>query len=231
MADERTPGLDQLQHALDAGDIDAARRALLTLPPRERELLAEEIGPAALERTRSAAARGRRRGKLGQGRRAARDHGLRARLVSDGGGDADRIWLNYLRLIGGRIDDLELDARRAAREAGRPASAPPGYTARRTSPLLLELDTRWHVQPFAFDWREDIDRSADRLAGEIAGIRRGRPRPPRRPLDGRARVAPVRAAASATCGSRWTTRADRVAAAGWSCSGRRTGARSRSRSR
>lgn len=174
MADERTPGLDQLQHALDAGDIDAARRALLTLPPRERELLAEEIGPAALERTRSAAARGRRRGKLGKV--VVLPGIMGSELDSeDGGGDRDRIWLNYLRLIGGRIDDLELTPEGTPAKKGVRQVIPAGVHRKTYLPLLIELDTRWHVKPFPFDWREDIDRSADRLAGEIQAFGGGGP--------------------------------------------------------
>ena len=174
MADERTPGLDQLQHALDAGDIDAARRALLTLPPRERELLEEEIGPGALERTRSAAARGRRRGKLGKVLVLPGIMG--SELDSeDRSGDRDRIWLNYLRLLGGRIDDLELTPEGTPAKKGVRQVIPTGVHRKTYLPLLIELDTRWHVKPFPFDWREDIDRSADRLAGEIQAFGGGGP--------------------------------------------------------
>ena len=41
--------------------------------------------------------------------------------------------------------------------------------------MILELDTRWHVRPFPYDWREDIDKSADRLAGEVQAFRGGEP--------------------------------------------------------
>ena len=42
-------------------------------------------------------------------------------------------------------------------------------------PLLLELDTHWDVRPFGFDWREDIDKSAARLDGEIKAFGAGGP--------------------------------------------------------
>ena len=42
-------------------------------------------------------------------------------------------------------------------------------------PLLAELDNRWDVRPFAFDWREDIRRSAERLDGEIRAFGDGGP--------------------------------------------------------
>ena len=42
-------------------------------------------------------------------------------------------------------------------------------------PLLIELDTQWEVRPFAFDWRKDIRKSAERLAGEIRAFGAGDP--------------------------------------------------------
>ena len=46
-ADE-TPRLDEIQTALDAGDIDRVRRALIQVEGRERSLLIDEMGEAAL---------------------------------------------------------------------------------------------------------------------------------------------------------------------------------------
>ena len=92
----------------------------------------------------------------------------------DAKGDSDRIWLNYARLIGGRIGDLELAADGSPAVPGlhvRPA----GVHRKTYLPMILELDTRWHVRPFPFDWREDIDKSADRLAGEVQAFGGGDP--------------------------------------------------------
>jgi pimeloyl-ACP methyl ester carboxylesterase len=173
MSRRETPRLDELQAALDEGNVDGARRALLGLSEHERELLAEEMGWEALERARAAAARGRRRGKLGKVIVLPGIMGSDLDSVDRSGGK-DRIWLNFARLILGRIGDLELAA------DGSPAK--PGLNVRTAGvhrktyvPLLMELDTRWHVQPFPFDWREDIDRSTDRLAREIEAFGRGDP--------------------------------------------------------
>lgn len=168
-----TPRLDEIQEALDAGDIDRVRRLLLEVDGRDRDLLLEELGPDAFERARGAAARGGRRGKLGRVLVLPGIMGTELDSV-DAKGDADRIWLNFARLIGGRIGDLELAA------DGSPAAPglhvrPAGVHRKTYLPMILELDTRWHVQPFPFDWREDIDKSADRLAGEVQAFGGGEP--------------------------------------------------------
>jgi pimeloyl-ACP methyl ester carboxylesterase len=168
-----TPRLDRLQAELAEGDIDGARRALLELSPDEEQLLREEMGPEAFERARRSAARGRRRGKLGKVIVLPGIMGSELDSV-DGSGDSDRIWINFVRLISGRIGDLELTLE------GEPAK--PGLHVRTAGvhrktyvSILMELDTRWHVRPFAFDWREDIDRSAARLDGEIKAFGAGEP--------------------------------------------------------
>ena len=169
----QTPRLDEIQAALDEGDVDRVRRVLLEVEGRERRLLAEELGPEAFGRARSAASRGGRRGKLGRVLVLPGIMGSELDSV-DAKGDADRIWLNYLRLIRGRIGDLELAA------DGSPALPglhvrPAGVHRKTYLSMILELDTRWHVRPFPFDWREDIDKSADRLAGEVRAFGGGGP--------------------------------------------------------
>ena len=168
-----TPQLDEIQASLDAGDIARVRRLLLEVDGEEKELLQQELGPDAFERARGAAARGGRRGKLGRVLVLPGIMGTELDSV-DAKGDADRIWLNFARLIGGRIRDLELAA------DGSPATPgmhvrPAGVHRKTYLAMILELDTRWHVRPFPFDWREDIDRSADRLAGEVQAFADGAP--------------------------------------------------------
>jgi pimeloyl-ACP methyl ester carboxylesterase len=168
-----TPGLDALQDALAAGDVASARRALLSLSGRELELFREEIGDEAAERAVRSAARGRRRAKLGRVIVLPGIMGSELDAV-DRSGDADRIWLNFLRLIAGRIDDLELgDDGSAAKPGVHVRTA--GVHRKTYVPLLMELDTSWHVRPFAYDWREDIDKSAARLDGEIHAFGGGEP--------------------------------------------------------
>ena len=100
-------------------------------------------------------------------------------------GDVDRIWIDFVRLLGGRIGDLELTPEGDPAPAGihiRPAGlhqltyVPILLELEATEPnLYLELDTRWHVRPFPFDWREDIDKSAARLDAEITNFGAGEP--------------------------------------------------------
>jgi hypothetical protein len=157
--------LADLQASLARGDIDAIRRLLLTAAESDRERLAAELGPEILDQAVRAAARTRRPRKRG---RVIVTHGIMGSMldVVDPRGDADRVWVNLYRLFRGRIEDLELDAE------GKPAK--PGVRVRLAGAhrrtylaLILDLDREWDVRPFDYDWRDDIDRSADRLAGEI----------------------------------------------------------------
>jgi pimeloyl-ACP methyl ester carboxylesterase len=164
-ADSRTSGLDRIQQELARRDVAGLRAAILGLSDAEEQLFAAEVGPELLERTRSSARRVRRGGKRGY---VVVVHGIMGSMldVVQPSGDTDRVWVNMPRLILGRIADLELGPDEQ--------SVKPGYHVRTAGlhrktyvPLLLELDQEWEVRPFAFDWREDIERSAERLAGEI----------------------------------------------------------------
>ena len=173
MSRPETPRLEALQEALDGGDLAAVRRLLVELDPDEQRLLEEEMGSGAFARARTTAARGRRSGKLGKVLVLPGIMGTELDSV-DRKGDSDRIWINFIRLIAGRIADLELG------EDGGPAR--PGTHVRVAGvhrktyvPLLMELDARWDVRPFGFDWREDIDKSAARLDGEIKAFGGGDP--------------------------------------------------------
>src|SRR5262245_22457737 len=173
MSSPETPRIAELQAALDRGDLDSVRRTLLTVDGHEAELLEQGMGAEAFERARRAAARGRRRGKLGKVLVLPGIMGTELDSVSRTG-DVDRIWIDFVRLLSGRIGDLELTP------DGDPAAAgvhirPAGLHRLTYVPLLLELDTRWHVRPFPFDWREDMDKSAARLDAEITAFGAGEP--------------------------------------------------------
>lgn len=167
------PSLDRIQHEIARGNLAGLRAALLELSREEEILLSQEVGPELLERTRRRARRARRGDKRGH---VVVVHGIMGSMldVVDPSGDRDRVWTHALRLAAGRIEDLELGPNEQ--------SVKPNYQVltaglhRRTYvPLLLELDEQWEVRPFAFDWREDIDRSADRLAAEIRAFAPAKP--------------------------------------------------------
>jgi hypothetical protein len=169
----QSPGLDRIQDALDAADVAAARRALLELSDPDLELLSAEIGEEAVTRARRAAARGGRRAKLGRVLVLPGVMGSTLDVV-DRGGEADRVWVSFVRLISGRLADLELTP------GGDPAVPgtsvrPAGLDRRAYLPLLVELDRRWEVRPFAYDWRESLERTAARLDGEIRAFGGGGP--------------------------------------------------------
>jgi hypothetical protein len=168
-----TPRLDRLQAALADADLDGVRRTLLDLDGEEERLLEEELGQEAFERVRRTAARGRRRGKLGKVVVLPGIMGSELDSV-DRTGDADRVWVNFVRLIAGRFEDLELAADGSPAKLGVQVRTA-GLHRKTYLPLLLELDARWDVHPFAFDWREDIDRSAARLDAEIKAFGAGGP--------------------------------------------------------
>jgi pimeloyl-ACP methyl ester carboxylesterase len=168
-----TPRIDELQDALDRGDLDTVRRTLLEVEGHERELLQQELGREAFERARQSAARGRRGGKLGKVLVLPGIMGTELDSV-DRKGDVDRIWINVLRLLAGRIGDLELTPEGEPARAGIHVRTA-GVHRKTYVPLLLELDTRWHVRPFGFDWREDIDKSATRLDAEVKAFGAGEP--------------------------------------------------------
>lgn len=173
MSTPEAPRIDLLQTALDRGDLDGVRRLLLELDPEEQQLLEQELGHEAFERARRSAARGRRRGKLGKVLVLPGIMGTELDSV-DRKGDVDRIWIHFLRLIGGRIGDLKLTPEG---EPARPGFhvRPAGLHRKTYVPLLMELDTRWHVRPFPFDWREDVDKSAARLDAEVKAFGAGEP--------------------------------------------------------
>ena len=124
-----------------------------------------------MRRAQGTAAADRRRAKLG---RVLVLPGVMGSMldVTDPRGDTDRVWTNYARLISGRLGDLALTP------AGDPAV--PGTQVRTAGihhgsylPLLMELDARWEVRSFAYDWRESLDRSATRLDAELRAFGAG----------------------------------------------------------
>ena len=173
MPEDVTPGVQRVQSAVVDGDIDGLRKALATLGQADQDLLRLELGSEAFDRARQTATRGPRGAKRGK---VLVLPGIMGSLldVVDKQGDADRIWLNPINLIRGRLEELALTP------GGEPAT--PGTHVQTAGlfrefyiPLLIELDTHWQVRPFAYDWRESIDRSAARLEAEVRAFGNGDP--------------------------------------------------------
>lgn len=88
-------------------------------------------------------------------------------LTVEKDGDEDLVWVNLLRLAAGQIERLKLTP-------DGQGDADPDYTVevgdldkRTYARAILWLRGRWNVAPFAYDWRKDIDASADALAAFI----------------------------------------------------------------
>jgi pimeloyl-ACP methyl ester carboxylesterase len=171
--ENQTSNLDRIQKEIARGDLYGLRAAILELSRDEEALFAQELGSELLERTRRRARRARRADKRGH---VVVVHGIMGSMldVVDPSGDQDRVWTHALRLAAGRIEDLELGPNEQnAKPNNQVLTA--GLHRKTYVPLLLELDEEWNVRPFAFDWREDIERSADKLAAEIRAFAPAKP--------------------------------------------------------
>lgn len=171
MTDGTDSRIPQFENALARGDMRGIRSALLELTPADRDVLEARLGVDAVARLFANTRRAARAGVRGK---VVAIHGIMGgRLDVVSGGDTDRVWLNYFRLILGRIADLRLPV---GGEAPPPkvrvqvAGMLPEYL-----PLVTELGTQWDVLPFAYDWRDDLDKASDDLAQRIERWRNGQP--------------------------------------------------------
>jgi len=164
-----TPGIDQLDDALATGEPEALRRALRELTSEDRELLSQQIGRDAVQRSVRSARRGVRATPRG---RVIALHGIMgAELeVARPGGDVDLLWVHVPRLMIGAVAELRLDAQGATRPGVRVKGIRREY-----APLVAALAEAWDVRPFAYDWRADIDASADALARQVQAFGQGGP--------------------------------------------------------
>jgi pimeloyl-ACP methyl ester carboxylesterase len=95
--------------------------------------------------------------------------------VAVGSGKPDDVWVNFFRLINGRIDRLKLAADGAKEADPTWRVVPTGVNKRYYARAVLTLGGRWNVTPFAYDWRKDIDDSSNELAKLIRRDFRGKP--------------------------------------------------------
>ena len=95
--------------------------------------------------------------------------------VAAGSGKPEDIWVNFFRLINGRIDRLKLAADGAKEADPTWRVVPTGVNKRYYARAVLALGGRWNVTPFAYDWRKDIDDSSNELAKLIRRDFQGKP--------------------------------------------------------
>jgi pimeloyl-ACP methyl ester carboxylesterase len=80
-------------------------------------------------------------------------------------GDEDLIWVSLGRLALGRLERLQLtppDGSKGVNPAFQVKAT--GIDKRTYTRAMLWLRTRWHVEAFPYDWRQDIGYAADALA-------------------------------------------------------------------
>jgi pimeloyl-ACP methyl ester carboxylesterase len=82
-------------------------------------------------------------------------------------GDEDLVWINLFRLAGGQIERLKLSPDGSREDNPQFTVKPSGLDKRTYTRSILWLKASWNVEPFAFDWRKDIDSAADALASFI----------------------------------------------------------------
>ncbi|MFO1435028.1 MAG: alpha/beta fold hydrolase [Gammaproteobacteria bacterium] len=93
----------------------------------------------------------------------------------DRGGDRSDVWVSVPGLIVGRIERLQLAADGVRNFLPAYRVEPTGLNHRYYAQAVLTLRARWNVVPFAYDWRKDMDVSADALSELIKSKFSGQP--------------------------------------------------------
>ena len=95
--------------------------------------------------------------------------------VAQGNGPLKSTWVDVPRLIFGHLNDLRLasDGKREADATMRVEAV--GVNRRFYARAVLALRAQWNVEPFAYDWRKDIDEASDALAALIRDRFNGEP--------------------------------------------------------
>ena len=96
-------------------------------------------------------------------------------LAVNNGRDQDQIWVNFPRLFLGRIADLKLSADGKGEANPRHTVVATRINKRYYARAVVALRARWNVEAFAYDWRRDIDASANQLADFIRARFPGQP--------------------------------------------------------
>lgn len=87
----------------------------------------------------------------------------------------DNIWINFPRLIFGRLNDLRMHANGRAEADSKLTVVATRINKRYYARAMVALRARWNAEPFAYDWRKDIDTASDELAAMIRKRFSGQP--------------------------------------------------------
>ncbi|MBK9308549.1 MAG: CHAT domain-containing protein [Nitrospira sp.] len=78
-------------------------------------------------------------------------------------GDDDLIWVSFPRLIWGGIEKLQLTKDGMQEADSQLRVQPSGLDKDSYAEAVLWLKAYWNVEPFAYDWRKDMDKAAEWL--------------------------------------------------------------------
>ena len=84
--------------------------------------------------------------------------------VAESGGRAKSVWVSIAQIVFGGIRRLKLAANGADEsDSGRAVTAT-GVNKQFYARAIVALRAKWNVEPYAYDWRKDIDLASDGLA-------------------------------------------------------------------
>ena len=87
--------------------------------------------------------------------------------VAESGGRAKSVWVSIAQIVFGGIRRLKLAANGADEsDSGRTVKAT-GVNKQFYARAIVALRAKWNVEPYAYDWRKDIDLASDGLAAFI----------------------------------------------------------------
>jgi pimeloyl-ACP methyl ester carboxylesterase len=95
--------------------------------------------------------------------------------VSEGVGQPASLWVSVPKLIFGGLRKLKLSADAKQEENSRLRVIPTGINKQFYARAVVALRAQWTVEPFAYDWRRDIDEASDSLARFIEQRFAGQP--------------------------------------------------------
>jgi pimeloyl-ACP methyl ester carboxylesterase len=78
-------------------------------------------------------------------------------------GDEDVVWVSFLKLVWGGIEKLRLDKEGLHEADSTLRVQPSGLDKDSYAETILWLKAYWNVEPFAYDWRKDLDQAAGNL--------------------------------------------------------------------
>lgn len=90
-------------------------------------------------------------------------------------GDDDVVWISFWRLIKGGIKKLQLTADGAQEADSTLRVRPSGLDKDSYAETILWLKAYWNVEPFAYDWRKDLDQAAKDLKDVVQAKFEDRP--------------------------------------------------------